>query len=226
MGTADVVGRVRHADLAGARRAHGDLLRYVRTDVPSRPLGLVRGPTEGSRRCGLAKPPIACHRYSATRPNSRKTSGSDPLDSRGTTLVTRRDLTGFSSSEPFSGWFPPTMIRVSGVRVLPPALRRVTVLARSRSRAWQVARVGFGVRGRSGYAPPQRKTDAGLTEAAASPRPLVADVRGERRVEHLDRLEPEGLDSVEQPLAGPEQDGDHVEREFVDHSGGQRLTHG
>jgi hypothetical protein len=43
-------------------------------------------------------------------------------------------------------------------------------------------------------------------------------------VEHLDRLEPEGLDSVEQSLAGPEQDGDHVEREFVDHSGGERLT--
>jgi hypothetical protein len=35
-------------------------------------------------------------------------------------------------------------------------------------------------------------------------------------VEHLDRLEPEGLDSVEQQLAGPEQDGHHVEREFVD----------
>ena len=51
-------------------------------------------------------------------------------------------------------------------------------------------------------------------------------MRGERRVEHLDRLEPEGLDSVEQPLAGPEQDGDHVEREFVDHSGGERLTDG
>jgi hypothetical protein len=26
-------------------------------------------------------------------------------------------------------------------------------------------------------------------------------------MEHLDRLEPEGLDSVEQPLAGPEQTG-------------------
>ena len=48
-------------------------------------------------------------------------------------------------------------------------------------------------------------------------------MRGERRVEHLDRLEPEGLDSFEQPLAGPEQDGGHVEREFVDHSGGERL---
>ena len=45
-------------------------------------------------------------------------------------------------------------------------------------------------------------------------------------MEHLDRLEPEGLDSVEQPLAGPQQDGDHVEREFVDNSGGERLTDG
>ncbi len=60
----------------------------------------------------------------------------------------------------------------------------------------------------------------------SSPRPPVADVRGERRVERLDRLEPEELDSVEQPLAGPEQNGDHVEREFVDHSGGERLTDG
>src|SRR5215203_1962099 len=59
-----------------------------------------------------------------------------------------------------------------------------------------------------------------------APDDAVADVRGERRVEHLDRLEPEGLDSVEQPLAGPEQDGGHVEREFVDHSGGERLTDG
>jgi hypothetical protein len=51
-------------------------------------------------------------------------------------------------------------------------------------------------------------------------------MRGERSVERLDRLEPEGLDSVEQPLAGPEQDGDDVEREFVDHSGGERLPDG
>ena len=41
----------------------------------------------------------------------------------------------------------------------------------------------------------------------------------------LDRLEPEGLGSVEQPLAGSKQDGGHVEREFVDNSGGERLTH-
>src|SRR3954470_11294611 len=62
--------------------------------------------------------------------------------------------------------------------------------------------------------------------AGSSPRPPVADVRGERRVEHLDWLEPEGLGSVDQPLAGPEQDRGHVEREFVDHSGGERLTDG
>src|SRR5919106_841964 len=42
--------------------------------------------------------------------------------------------------------------------------------------------------------------------AVLAPDDAVADVRGERRVEHLDRLEPEGLDSVEQALAGPEQD--------------------
>jgi hypothetical protein len=45
-------------------------------------------------------------------------------------------------------------------------------------------------------------------------------------VERLERLEPEGLDSVEQPLAGPQQDGDHVERELVDHSGRERLADG
>src|SRR5579863_1146202 len=60
--------------------------------------------------------------------------------------------------------------------------------------------------------------------AGSSPRPPVAYVRGKRRVEHLDRLEPEGLDSLEQALTGPEQDGNDVEREFVDHSGGERLT--
>lgn len=43
-------------------------------------------------------------------------------------------------------------------------------------------------------------------------------------MERLDRLEPEGLDSVEQPLAGPEEDWGHIEREFVDHSGGERLA--
>jgi branched-chain amino acid transport system permease protein len=43
-----------------------------------------------------------------------------------------------------------------------------------------------------------------LPAGRSSPRAAVADVRGERGVEHLDRLEPERLDSVEQPLAGPE----------------------
>ncbi|HZC82968.1 MAG TPA: hypothetical protein VE194_00950, partial [Rubrobacter sp.] len=52
--------------------------------------------------------------------------------------------------------------------------------------------------------------------AVLAPDDAVADVRGERRVEHLDRLEPEGLDSVEQALAGPEQDGGDVEDEIVD----------
>src|SRR6188472_233769 len=65
-----------------------------------------------------------------------------------------------------------------------------------------------------------------VMKTGSSSRSPVANVGGERRVEHLDRLEPEGLDSVEQSLAGPEQDGGHVEREFVDHCGGERLTDG
>src|SRR6185312_2627742 len=62
-------------------------------------------------------------------------------------------------------------------------------------------------------------------DVASSLRP-VADVSGERRVKHLDRRESEGLGSVEQPLAGPEQDGGHVEREFVDDPGIERLPYG
>ena len=52
--------------------------------------------------------------------------------------------------------------------------------------------------------------------AVLAPDDAVADVRGERRVEHLDRLEPEGLDSVEQPLAGAEQNGGDVKDELID----------
>src|ERR1700761_7170409 len=48
-------------------------------------------------------------------------------------------------------------------------------------------------------------------------------MRGERRVEHLDRLDPKGPAAVEEPLTGPEQDGDQVERELVDHARGERL---
>jgi hypothetical protein len=43
-------------------------------------------------------------------------------------------------------------------------------------------------------------------------------------VERLDRLEVEGLRAVEEALAGPEQDRGDVEREFVDHSGGEGLA--
>jgi hypothetical protein len=45
-------------------------------------------------------------------------------------------------------------------------------------------------------------------------------------VQRLDRLEPERVDSVKQPLTGSEQDRDHVERQLVDHPGGERLTNG
>jgi hypothetical protein len=35
-------------------------------------------------------------------------------------------------------------------------------------------------------------------------------------MQHLDRLHAEGIDAVEDPLAGPEQDRGEVERELVD----------
>jgi hypothetical protein len=38
-------------------------------------------------------------------------------------------------------------------------------------------------------------------------------------MQHLDRLHAEGLDAVEDPLAGPEQDRGDVERELVDDPG-------
>src|SRR6185503_19563725 len=41
-----------------------------------------------------------------------------------------------------------------------------------------------------------------------------------------DRLEPEVLDPVEEPLAGPEEYGGDVEREFIDDPGDERLSHG
>src|SRR3954468_12527140 len=42
-------------------------------------------------------------------------------------------------------------------------------------------------------------------------------------MQHLDRLQPERSDAVEDPLAGPEQDRGDVERELVDDPGGERL---
>src|SRR3954452_11329726 len=69
--------------------------------------------------------------------------------------------------------------------------------------------------------------------AASSPegppalaRPAIPDVRGQRRMQHLHRLHAEGLDAVEDPLAGPEQDRRDVERELVDDPGDERLPHG
>src|SRR3954466_11079869 len=59
-----------------------------------------------------------------------------------------------------------------------------------------------------------------------SRRPAIADVRGQRRMQHLDGLQPEGLDAVEDPLAGPEQDRGDVERQLVDAPGAERLPHG
>ena len=54
----------------------------------------------------------------------------------------------------------------------------------------------------------------------------IADVGGQRRVEHLDRLEGKGLDPVEDALARTEQDRCDVERELVDHAGDERLPDG
>src|SRR4051795_10902239 len=45
-------------------------------------------------------------------------------------------------------------------------------------------------------------------------------------MQHLYRLHPERLDSVEDPLAGPEQNRGDVERELVDDPRDKRLTHG
>src|SRR5215212_1256759 len=59
-----------------------------------------------------------------------------------------------------------------------------------------------------------------------SARPAVADVRGQRRMQHLDGLQPERSDAVEDPLAGPEQDRGDVERELVDDPGDERLPNG
>src|SRR3954470_5261070 len=58
-----------------------------------------------------------------------------------------------------------------------------------------------------------------------SARPAVADVCGQRRMQHLDGLKPERLDAVEDPLAGAEQDRRDVERELVDHAGDEGLAH-
>ena len=42
--------------------------------------------------------------------------------------------------------------------------------------------------------------DAGEGSSALA-RPAIPDVRGQRRMQHLDRLHAEGLDAVEDPLA-------------------------
>ena len=45
-------------------------------------------------------------------------------------------------------------------------------------------------------------------------------------MQDLDRLEPERLDAVEDPLTGAEQDRRDVERELVDDPGNEGLAHG
>ena len=59
-----------------------------------------------------------------------------------------------------------------------------------------------------------------------SPADAVAHVRCERRVDDLDRLQPEIAEPVEDPLTGAEQDRGDVEDELVDHTCHQRLAHG
>src|SRR4051794_10145236 len=53
----------------------------------------------------------------------------------------------------------------------------------------------------------------------------VADVGGQRRMQHLDGLKPERLDAVEDPLAGAKQDRRDVKRELVDDAGNEGLAH-
>jgi hypothetical protein len=61
---------------------------------------------------------------------------------------------------------------------------------------------------------------------AGSPGDAVADVRRQRRVDYLHRLEAGIGDAVEERLPGAEQDGDEIEDELVDHPCGERLAHG
>jgi hypothetical protein len=56
---------------------------------------------------------------------------------------------------------------------------------------------------------PHRETRSGACSrlgSRPSARSAVADVRGQRRMQHLDGLQPVRCDAVEDPLAGPEQD--------------------
>ena len=45
-------------------------------------------------------------------------------------------------------------------------------------------------------------------------------------MQHLDGLQPERIDAVEDPLAGPQQHWGDVERELVDDPGDERLPNG
>jgi hypothetical protein len=45
-------------------------------------------------------------------------------------------------------------------------------------------------------------------------------------MQHLDGLQPERFDAVEDPLAGPQQNWRDVERELVEDPGDERLSNG
>src|SRR5262249_2652548 len=82
--------------------------------------------------------------------------------------------------------------------------------------------------GAPAYSAATRKRDADLERLATgcSPDPTVADVGGQRRVEHLDRLDPERCLTLEDPLACTELDRNDVDRQLVDYAGGECLPDG
>jgi len=63
-------------------------------------------------------------------------------------------------------------------------------------------------------------------EVGESAADAVANVRRARGVDHLDRLQAGVLHSVEQALAGAEQNGNDVEHKLADHARRERLPHG
>ena len=63
------------------------------------------------------------------------------------------------------------------------------------------------------------------TFLAGSAADAIANVRRQRRVDHLHWFETGIEDAVEERLPGAEQDGGEVEYEFVDHPCGERLAH-
>ena len=70
----------------------------------------------------------------------------------------------------------------------------------------------------------QRDPTRGAAEKSAAD--AIPDVRGQRGVDHLHRLEARVLNAVEQSLSPTEQDRNEVEHELVDRAGCKRLAHG